>query len=58
MEGLLEELDRLIAELFERDPEDWGELLDELVPELTELCENVWLLELIVDYCNRRAKRA
>ena len=37
-----------LSELEEED------LLEELLPELAELCKHTWLMKLLIAYCERR----
>jgi len=58
VEEFLTQLDRDLEELLL--PETAGgltDILDELIPELVVLCQNAWLLELILDICNQRKER-
>lgn len=48
-------LESLAQEVEELPDED---VLDQLLPELAELCNHLWLLELLVTYCKLRRKRA
>lgn len=54
----LADLLTLVDEMLGTPEEDFDELLDELVPELTILCQNTWLLELVLTYCSRRNQGA
>lgn len=71
MDELVELLDRVAPELRElkercdeRDREggeplvNFLEELDDLVPELEELCSRTWMLELLIRVCRQRRKRA
>lgn len=54
MDELLLGLALLEDELEGLDREEWKETLDELLPELAELCKRRWLLEWLVAYCKVR----
>lgn len=45
-----------LAAVLEEEPGRDSDLMDELFPELAAICVNQWVLELVLDYCNRRKK--
>lgn len=45
---------QLLQALDELADLDSDELLEEIMPELGELCRHVWLLELLIAYCHSR----
>lgn len=51
---VLDELAVELSETLEDEPGRDSEIMDELFPELREVCGSLWVLELIVDYCKRR----
>lgn len=54
LDGLQLEVEDAMAD--ERPGSDLTELLDELFPELAFACENRWVLELVLRYCDLREK--
>ncbi len=54
LDDFLRELDAMLEDVDLEGVDETTGVIDELIPELIVLCENVWLLELIVDFCKRR----
>lgn len=53
VDDFLAELDALLGDVELGEAEEVTDALRELIPELDDLCKNVWLLELVVDFCKR-----
>ncbi len=54
LDDFLRELDAMIEDLELEGVDETTRTLEVLIPELIILCENQWLLELILDFCKRR----
>lgn len=56
VDQFLSELDQLLGEVELEGADELTAVLEQLIPELEDLCASLWLLELVVTICKRREK--